>query len=126
MATEIEALLDYALNIGASEVIVSEGLSPSVRLAGRVCTIPDAPVVERGSIVEFLGELEAESGSLVGGPWVNTHWRVRYFREARGNAAVFRPILEQCPTFSALGDYREYEQPSRVQFGPCRVRRPGM
>ena len=103
MATEIEALLDYALNIGASEVIVSEGLSPSVRLAGRVCTIPDAPVVERGSIVEFLGELEAESGSLVGGPWVNAHWRVRYFREARGNAAVFRPILEQCPDFSALG-----------------------
>jgi twitching motility protein PilT len=103
MATEIEALLDYALNIGASEVIVSEGLSPAVRLAGRVCTIPDAPIVESGSIVDFLGGLETESGSMVGGPWVNTHWRVRYFREARGLAAVFRPILEQCPDFSALG-----------------------
>ena len=78
MATEIEALLDYALNIGASEVIVSEGLSPAVRLAGRVCTIPDAPVVESGSIVDFLGAQDGESGSMVGGPWVNTHWRVQF------------------------------------------------
>lgn len=103
MATEIEALLEYGLNIGASEVIVSEGLSSAVRLAGRVCTVPDAPAVEPGSVVEFLGKLDGESGSLVGGPWVNARWRVRYFREARGMAAVFRPMLEQCPDFSALG-----------------------
>lgn len=103
MATEIEALLEYGLNIGASEVIVSEGLSSAVRLAGRVCTVPDAPAIEPGSVVEFLGKLDGESGSLVGGPWVNARWRVRYFREARGMAAVFRPMLEQCPDFSALG-----------------------
>lgn len=103
MATEIEALLEYALNIGASEVIVSEGLSSAVRLAGRVCAVPDAPVVESGAVAEFLGELDGENGSMVGGPWVNSRWRVRYFREARGMAAVFRPILEQCPDFSALG-----------------------
>lgn len=103
MATEIEALLEYGLNIGASEVIVSEGLSSAVRLAGRVCTVPDAPAIEPGSVVEFLGKLDGESGSLVGGPWVNARWRVRYFREARGMAAVFRPMLEQCPDFSAVG-----------------------
>lgn len=103
MATEIEALLDYALNIGASEVIVSEGLAPAVRLAGRVCSIPDAPIVETGSVASFLGGLDAEYGSMVGGPWVNSRWRVRYFREARGNGAVFRPILEECPDFAALG-----------------------
>lgn len=103
MATEIEALLEYALNIGASEVIVSEGLASAVRLAGRVCTVPDAPVVESGAVAEFLGDLDGENGSMVGGPWVNSRWRVRYFREARGMAAVFRPILEQCPDFSALG-----------------------
>lgn len=103
MATEIEALLEYALNIGASEVIVSEGLSPAVRLAGRVCAIPDAPVIESGTIADFLGGLDSEYGSMVGGPWVNSRWRVRFFREARGNGAVFRPIMEECPDFTALG-----------------------
>ena len=103
MATEIEALLEYGLNIGASEVIISEGGTSAVRLAGKVCTIPDAPSIEPGTIAGFLGHLDGESGSMIGGPWVNSRWRVRYFREARGNSGVFRPILDQCPDFSMLG-----------------------
>ena len=46
MATEIESLLEYTLNVGASELVITEGAASAVRLAGKVCAIPDAPAVE--------------------------------------------------------------------------------
>ena len=83
MATEIESLLEYTLNVGASELVITEGAASAVRLAGKVCAIPDAPAM--------------------GGPWCGSKWRVRYNRTALGNSAIFRPVLEECPDFSALG-----------------------
>lgn len=103
MATEIESLLEYIVNIGASELIVSEGFPSAVRLAGKVCRIPDAPVIHPGALREFLGSVDGEFGSIVGGPWANTKWRVRYFREALGTSAVFRPLMSECPRFFDLG-----------------------
>lgn len=103
MASEIESLLDYVMNIGGSELIVTEGAPSAVRLAGKVCSIPDAPAVGFGALREFLGSIEGETGSLIGGPWANSKWRVRYFREALGNSAVFRPLMADCPAFADLG-----------------------
>lgn len=104
MATEIESLLDYTLQIGASELILTEGATSAVRLAGKVCAIPDAPAVEIGTLRNFLGSvMDGEDGMILGGPWCGSKWRVRYCRAALGNAAVFRPVLEECPDFSSLG-----------------------
>jgi twitching motility protein PilT len=103
MASEIESLLEYALNIGASELIVTEGAPSAVRFAGRVCAVPESTALPFGSLLEFLGALDGESGTFVGGPWVNTKWRVKYFREALGNAAIFRPLMAECPDFTSLG-----------------------
>ena len=103
MATEIESLLEYTLNVGASELVVTEGASSAVRLAGKVCAIPDAPAVEPGALRNFLGSMEGESGTLMGGPWCGSRFRVRYNRTALGNSATFRPVLDECPDFSVLG-----------------------
>lgn len=103
MATEIESLLEYTLNVGASELIISEGAASAVRLSGKVCAIPDAPSVEPGTLRSFIGAMDAESGSVIAGPWSGSRWRVRYNRTALGNTAVFRPLLEECPDFSSLG-----------------------
>lgn len=103
MANEIESLLDYALNVGASELIVTEGFSSAVRLSGKVCSIPDAPAVEPGMLRKFVSGMDGESGSIMGGPWSNARWRIRYNRTALGNAAVFRPVLDDCPDFQSLG-----------------------
>lgn len=102
MATELESLLEYTLNIGASELIVSEGSSSAVRMAGKVCAIPDAPAVEPGALREFLKNMDGESGTILN-TWCNAKWRVRYYRTALGNGAVFRPVMDGCPDFSALG-----------------------
>lgn len=103
MATEIEPILDYVVNIGASELIVTEGAAPAVRLAGKVGIVPDAPEVEFGSLREFLGSMDGDSGFMVCGPWAGCKWRVRFFRAALGNAAVFRPLIAECPSFDSLG-----------------------
>jgi len=103
MATEIESLLEYTLNVGASELIVSEGATSAVRLSGKVCAIPDAPAIEPGTLRSFVGSMDGESGSVLAGPWSGSRWRVRYNRTALGNAAVFRPLLEECPDFGSLG-----------------------
>lgn len=103
MNQEIEALLEYALNVGASELIITEGSFSAIRLAGKVCVISDAPSVSFGALREFLGSVEGDSGSMIGGPWANSQWRVRYFREALGNSAIFRPMMTECPNFADLG-----------------------
>ena len=103
MATEIESLLEYALNVGASELVVTEGAASAVRLAGKVCAIPEAPAIEPGALRNFLGSMDGESGTLMGGPWCGSRFRVRYNRTALGNSATFRPVLDECPDFSTLG-----------------------
>ena len=103
MASEIESLLEYVVNVGGSELIVTEGASAAVRFSGRVCSVPDAPVTEFGALREFLGSLEGDSGSIICGPFANCKWRVRYFREAMGNAAIFRPLMSECPEFTSFG-----------------------
>ena len=45
MATEIESLRDYTLNVGASELVIPDGAASAARLARKVCAIPDAPAV---------------------------------------------------------------------------------
>ncbi|MCF0224361.1 MAG: Flp pilus assembly complex ATPase component TadA [Fibrobacter sp.] len=102
MATEIESLLEYTLNVGANELILTEGGASAVRLSGKVCAIPDAPAIPVGSLRSFLPSMDAESGTIKGN-WCGSHWRVRYYRAALGNAAVFRPTLAECPEFSSLG-----------------------
>jgi twitching motility protein PilT len=102
MATEIESLLEYTLNVGASELVITEGAASAVRLAGKVCAIPDAPAVETGSLRNFLNSMDGESGTVMG-TWCGSKWRVRYNRTALGSSAIFRPVLDECPDFSALG-----------------------
>lgn len=102
MATEIESLLEYTLNVGASELVITEGAASAVRLAGKVCAIPDAPAVETGTLRNFLKSMEGESGTVMG-TWCGSKWRVRYNRTALGSSAIFRPVLDECPDFTALG-----------------------
>jgi twitching motility protein PilT len=103
MAAEVETFLDYALEVGASDLILAEGLVPAVRILSRVCAIPEAPALKFGDLEKLTGVLNGESGSFRGGPWGGRLWCVRYSREAFGKMAMFRPILGECPDFAAIG-----------------------
>lgn len=102
MANSLDSILEYALQVGAVDLILAEGFSPAVRLAGRVRCIPNAEKIAFGELESFLGPLDGENGAFRGGPWAKTEWRVRYFREAFGKTAVLRPIGMDSPELSAL------------------------
>lgn len=103
MASSLDSVLEYALQVGAVDLILAEGFLPALRIAGRVRNIPNAETLAFGDLERFLGPLGGESGSFRGGPWAKTEWRVRYFREAFGKAAVLRPVGLEAPELSALG-----------------------
>lgn len=102
MSQEIEQVLAYALEQGASDAIIVEGSAPSLRLGGRVGKMTDAPEVPAGSIDSFLGDSPEISGTKVV-TVADTKWRMRFSRAARGKVAVFRPLLGECPDFESLG-----------------------
>lgn len=103
MSSPIEDFLEYALNAGASELIVVEGFVPAIRLNNKVRMIPEAPIISFGSLDAFTNFLDGESGVFCAGPWCNSQWRVRYSREAFGKLASFRPLLPECPNFAEIG-----------------------
>lgn len=102
MANSLDSVLEYALQVGAVDLILAEGFIPALRIAGRVRNIPNAEKLSFGELESFFGPLVGESGSFCGGPWAKTEWRVRYSREAFGKVAVLRPVGMDAPELSAL------------------------
>lgn len=102
MEKSLDNVLQYALRVGAVDLILAEGLVPALRVAGQVQFIPGAEALAFGDLEKFLGPLAGESGQIVGGPWQDTEWRIRYSREAFGKMAVLRPIGADAPTLSDL------------------------
>lgn len=98
----VETFLNYALQVGANDLILAEGLVPAIRLGLQVRAIPDAPKLEFGDLETFFGGFAEESGVFRGGPWENVEWRVRYSREAFGKMACLHPIGAEAPKISSL------------------------
>ncbi|MBP5247535.1 MAG: Flp pilus assembly complex ATPase component TadA [Fibrobacter sp.] len=102
MANSMETFLNYALQVGASDLILSEGLVPAVRVSGLVRQVPDASKLEFGDLEKFLGPLDGENGAFRGGPWADMEWRVRYSREAFGKMAILHPVGMDAPSLASL------------------------
>ena len=102
MENSLDGVLEYALQVGAVDLILAEGFVPSLRIAGRVRNIPNAEKLSFGELESFFGPLVGESGAFCGGPWAKTEWRVRYSREAFGKMAVLRPVGMDVPELSTL------------------------
>ncbi len=102
MADVLDSVLEYALQIGATDLILAEGFAPAVRMAGFVRAIPDAPSLAFGDLSRFLENLNGDCGMFRGGPWCGVEWRVRYSREAFGMMSLLHPIGAASPKLSAL------------------------
>ncbi len=76
MANSLDGVLEYALQVGAVDLILAEGFVPALRIAGRVRSIPNAEKLSFGELESFFGPLVGESGAFCGGPWAKTEWCV--------------------------------------------------
>src|SRR5207244_1184543 len=111
----LESLVVGALERGASDIILSEGRSPRLRLAGRLES-DDGPVTTAQDIETFLAahlasETRAgfdETGSAdlactldsAGEP---RRFRANLFRHQDGLCLTLRPIRHRIPTLEELG-----------------------
>ncbi|MCI5600742.1 MAG: ATPase, T2SS/T4P/T4SS family [Hallerella porci] len=98
----LNVCLNYALQSGATDVILAEGFVPNVRIAGSLHAIPETEKLSFGDLESALGSLEGECGAFIGGPWQNANWRVRYSREAFGKMATLRAVGADSPNLAAL------------------------
>ncbi len=110
---ELKDLLSYCVNEKASDLHLSPGLPPMVRLNGDLVPMRDAAPLDAealkalifGSMVgdqvkEFEKEWELDYAVMVQGL---ANFRVNAFRMNHGIAAVFRVIPDKTPTLDQLG-----------------------
>ncbi len=108
----IEKILSYAKKHGSSDVHLSTGSPPSLRIDGEIVTIPDAPSLSKEQIHEMMSSLmnEVQRKSYKENMELDfsiqlaneIRFRVNAFYTVRGPAAVFREIPIEIKSLSSL------------------------
>jgi twitching motility protein PilT len=62
---QIEQLVSMVLNEGASDLHLSEGRNPVIRVAGNLLTLVKSPIISQTDIVGFLNELLNEENKIL-------------------------------------------------------------
>lgn len=108
----IDKILTYAKKQGCSDVHITTGSPPSLRIDGDIAPIPKAPVLNAEQVLEMIHsimndtqkknyaeKLELDFALQMGD---NLRFRVNAFRTVNGPAAVFREIPTEIKSLSAL------------------------
>lgn len=115
----IEELLTYAVEYHASDLHLSSGLPPIVRIDGEIQVIKDEPVLEESDLIVMLKECLSTaqfarleqyyevdlSVSLAG----VARFRLNVFHQIRGISAVFRVISSAISSLPELGFPKEIQ-----------------
>jgi len=121
----IDTFLQYLVESGGSDLHLSEGQRPKIRVHGAISEIPDQELLEGESFLKLLEEIcdekpfkrYLETGDLDFAYSMDeqSRFRCNYLKQKNGLAAVFRLIPTQIAPLEALG------VPSVVkQFGEMR------
>ena len=108
----IDAYFQYLIESGGSDLHLSEGEPPKVRIHGSISAIPDQPVLEGDNFRDFLSEIcdeEAfqsylDTGDLDFAYEMNedSRFRCNYLQQKNGLAAVFRLIPTEIASLEDL------------------------
>lgn len=109
----VDQLLNYALSHQASDLHLSSGVVPKIRVDGDLQDIPDQPLLDPSALMEAVKQLtptdkqesmqttlEADFSYEISG---GTRFRVNVFFQARGVSVVFRVIPAEVIGFDQLG-----------------------
>jgi twitching motility protein PilT len=110
---QIDTLFRYLIENKGSDLHLSEGQVPKIRVHGSVVTVPDSAVLEGAYFRDLLGEIcdphafqrYLNEGDLDFAYEMDEHSRFRcnYLKQQRGLAAVFRIIPTEIATLESLG-----------------------
>lgn len=116
-SVDFAALLDTAIKHGASDIYLTVGTGPSLRVGDQVERISSEPLTEQ-DIQHFLSKLVSEhmleefQSTLEYNTAFNWHGRARFriniFRQRQSTGIVMRRIQTQIPTLQSLGLPRTY------------------
>lgn len=108
---DIHTLLNFALEKQASDLHLSAGLPPMLRLDGALCQINASPLEDK-SVIKMIHEIMNDKQRVLYTKNLEldfsftiahqARFRVNAFRQARGAGAVFRLIPPKIPTFTDL------------------------
>lgn len=108
----IEKILTYAKKQGCSDIHITTGSAPMLRIDGDMMPIPSAPVLTHDQVMEMLNSLMSDAQkktyqerlemdfAIQSGD--NLRFRVNAFRTVNGAAAVFREIPTEVKSLAAL------------------------
>ena len=109
---EIDRLFQYLVSSGGSDLHLSEGSAPKVRVHGAVTVIPDEPILEGDSFKAMLSEIcepsaferYLESGDLDFAYEMDeeSRFRCNYLKQQFGLGAVFRLIPTEIASIEDL------------------------
>ncbi len=110
---QIDTLFRYLIEHKGSDLHLSEGQVPKIRVHGSVITVPDAAVLEGQTFRDLLGEIcdpqaflrYLKEGDLDFAYEMDEHSRFRcnYLKQQHGLAAVFRIIPTEIASLESLG-----------------------
>jgi twitching motility protein PilT len=110
---DVEGLIDQAVRAGGSDVLLTHGSPPMVRLDGELQAVPGAVPVTDDALEELIGSLlgEADARSFAALRQVDFSFGWREQARVRGNAFVqrghpalaLRIIPERIPTVAEIG-----------------------
>lgn len=110
---QIDAYFQYLIESKGSDLHLSEGQPPKIRVHGAVTAIPDQPPLEGDSFRDLLAEIcdpKAFERYLVSGDLdfayemdENSRFRCNYLKQQNGLGAVFRLIPTEIAALDSLG-----------------------
>ncbi len=110
-----ELLLGLCIERGASDLHLSAGLPPMLRIDGEIETL-DMPALAAAPLAAAINELTgSDGGALAAGDFcietaAGERFRVNAFEQERGPGAAFRAVPGRVPTLAALGMGEVFER----------------
>ena len=102
MSGQIEQILKYALDAGASDIILAENKKPCIRLNGNVGALAEAPEISKEDLDSFFSSFSLSSEKTIIGPLLGSRFRVFFTRSASGKVFILRPLLPAIPDFGSI------------------------
>jgi twitching motility protein PilT len=108
----MKSLLEYSVKHGASDLHLSAGLRPMVRIDGELENVADSEVLDVDTTKKLIYSImdENQQAQIVDALEIDfaislpglSHFRVNAFNQSNGMAAVFRTISSEVPTLDDL------------------------